>query len=217
MLALPIEGHGLLLREFEDSDIPAVARIAATEGFSFYALAPHTASKMEIEESAVRFIQKAKDLQQIDPITKIRECYKLAVAEIATPDKLIGYVSLDEWSEQHGEKRDIGYFTDPRMQGRGHATFASALILDRFFAATNYDLVHATVHPENTPSRKILQKLGYAEIGKTIKHVRGQVEPRIVLTLLRQDFKAASAPLRDAKTDNNLVNTPRQRGALNNV
>lgn len=217
MLSLPIDGYGLLLREFRDADIPAIARIAATDGFNFYALAPSNSSKAEIEESAASFVHKAMALKQIDPVTGIRENYKLAVAEIAAPEKLIGYVALDEWSEGRGEMRDIGYLIDPRMQGRGHATFACALLLGRFFDSTAYDMVYATVHPENTPSRKVLEKLGYAEIGATTKVVKGSEEPRIILSLHRQDFLAAVAPIRNNVMEQRLVGNPYREGTFDCV
>ncbi|MDE1902052.1 MAG: GNAT family N-acetyltransferase [Alphaproteobacteria bacterium] len=217
MLQIPIQHRGIILREFTDNDIPYVAKIAATPGFNFYALMPSTATRAEIEGSAARFVHYAQALQQVTPDTQIRECYKLAVAEVATPEKLVGYVALDEWSESRGEKRDIGYFTDPAMQGKGYATLASVILLEQFFGATTYEYVHATVHPDNTPSRKILQKLGYQATGAFTKMVRGIVEPRITLSLHKDDFYAATVAFRDKTTDQNLGKLPARPGELNHV
>ena len=183
-----VSGGGLVLREFVPQDVDAVVRIASTPGFNFYALALPTADKSEIRASAERLVTRAIDMQQPTVETGVRENFKLAVAEVTNPKKLIGYVALDEINEKRGEQRDVGYFIDPACQGRGYAVAASRLILGAFFDATPYDLVQATVHPNNHSSRSVLARLGYKEVGEKTTIVRGEVEPRIKLTLHRLDF-----------------------------
>ena len=188
MLDIPIEGGGLILREFRMADIPSFARIASTEGFSFYAFPVPTTTSGEMTEAIRRFVCKCIDLQRASPDTGLRESYKLVVANITSPRKVVGYVALDEISELGGEKRDIGYLIDPKYQGRGYAFQACSMLLREFFAKTSHNTVWATVHPENGSSCSVLKKLGYKKTGDSTKIVRGVVEPRIVLCLERGDF-----------------------------
>lgn len=189
MIDLPFYSNGLLLRNFENYDIPSIVQIASTPGFSFYALAPHTSSQNEIKRSAESFVLHAKEFEKPHPQTGIREKYKLAVAFQNAPDTLVGYVAFDEISECNGEKRDIGYLTAPLHQGKGIAGIATFLVLDQFYQHTAYDKVWATVHPNNTPSHKLLSRLGFKEVGVTTKIMHGITEPRLVLSLARCDFQ----------------------------
>ena len=188
----PIIGAGLILREFEPCDVDAVVRIASTPGFNFYSLAPATAPQEEIKASAERLVKHAMDTQKPSVETGMRENFKLAVAEVMTPHRLIGYVALDEVNELRGEKRDVGYFIDPRYQGKGYAFAASHLVINRFFQSTPFDTIEATVHPNNDPSRRVLDRLGYKIVGEKTMMVKGVEEPRLVLTLHRDNFASAT-------------------------
>lgn len=190
MLDVPLRSENLLLREFRAADIVALVRIASTEGFSFYAFPASTAPRGEILTAINGFVHHCINLQLPDPNTGIRESYKLVIADVTKPRSVIGYVALDEISESRGEERDIGYLIDPAHQGKGYALQACAMLLTEFFAQTSYDTVMATVHPENTPSINVLRRLGYKQVGESVKLVRGVVEPRLVLSLYRTDFFA---------------------------
>lgn len=190
MLDVPLRSENLLLREFRAADIAPLARIASTEGFSFYAFPASTAPSGEILIAINNFVHRCIKLQQPDPNTGIRESYKLVIADVTNPRSVIGYVALDEISESRGEDRDICYLIDPAHQGKGYALQACAMLLREFFAKTSYDTVMATVHPENTPSIIVLRRLGYLQVNIGTKLVRDVVEPRLVFSLRRKDFFA---------------------------
>jgi len=213
-MQMPLHGPDFMLREFETADIPAFVHIASKSEFNFYAFPLPTAPREEIEAGIGQFVQKCINLQQKDPNTGIRENYKLVVAELTKPENVIGYVALDEVSESRGEMRDIGYITDPKYQGKGYATSACALMLREFFDETAYNSIMATAHPENIPSIRVLEKLGYKQVGTSSKVVRGIVEPRYVYTLSREDFFASLQPKRNPlAVEGLLMQNGRKNGA----
>lgn len=206
-MLLPLQGHGLILRDFSMADVPAVFRIASTPGFSFYALAPATAPEEEREASAFQFVQNNIRLAQPDPATGVRENYKLALAFEERPDALVGYVAIDEWSAARGDPPDIGYLVDPAHQRKGYATIAGHLALQELFRLTGHDTVWATVHPANIPSERVLRRLGFVRTGVSTKVVRGVEEPRLRLDLYRKNFPDR-LPLRGRETNSNLRRVP---------
>ncbi len=54
---------------------------------------------------------------------------------------------------------EVGYHVRPEMQGRGYATEAAAACL-RFAAGLGERHLVAIIHPENTPSQRVAEKIG---------------------------------------------------------
>jgi [ribosomal protein S5]-alanine N-acetyltransferase len=59
----------------------------------------------------------------------------------------------------------IGYWVASHVVRGGVATAAVALLVDHCFAAGNLHRLEATVRPENTPSLRVLTKLGFYQEG----------------------------------------------------
>jgi [ribosomal protein S5]-alanine N-acetyltransferase len=59
----------------------------------------------------------------------------------------------------------VGYWVDSEVTGGGVATAATALVVDHCFRHAALHRIEATVRPENTPSVRVLTKLGFREEG----------------------------------------------------
>jgi len=59
----------------------------------------------------------------------------------------------------------VGYWCDARLTGRGVTTAGVALAVDHCFGPVGLHRLEATVRPENTPSLRVLAKLGFREEG----------------------------------------------------
>jgi [ribosomal protein S5]-alanine N-acetyltransferase len=59
----------------------------------------------------------------------------------------------------------VGYWCDARATGGGVTTAAVALAVDHCFTAVGLHRVEATVRPENLPSLRVLEKLGFRREG----------------------------------------------------
>ncbi|GAA4419474.1 GNAT family protein [Actinokineospora soli] len=59
----------------------------------------------------------------------------------------------------------VGYWVASQFAGGGVATAAVALAVDHCFTSAGLHRVEATVRPENAPSLRVLEKLGFREEG----------------------------------------------------
>lgn len=59
----------------------------------------------------------------------------------------------------------VGYWVDYAHAGRGVTPTALALVVDHCFGAVGLHRIEANVRPENSASRRVLEKLGFREEG----------------------------------------------------
>lgn len=64
-----------------------------------------------------------------------------------------------------GDDVEVGYWLARRSWGRGIATEAAAALVDHAFARLALPRVVAVVYADNRPSRRVLDKLGFAHDG----------------------------------------------------
>jgi ribosomal-protein-alanine N-acetyltransferase len=65
----------------------------------------------------------------------------------------------------------IGYWVDERVAGRGIIPTALALAVDHCFQTVGLHRVEVNIRPENTPSRRVAEKLGFREEGLRIAYL----------------------------------------------
>ena len=131
--------------------------------------------------------------QAIDYLERMRrdrlssEFYPWAIT-LNADDVLIGTAALYEIDRTH-KRGMIGYSLSPSMQGHGYAGDALRLLLD--FAWTTLDLqrIEADTDPENTASRRLLERLGFTLEGSLRKRwfVHGKWHDAAWYGLLRED------------------------------
>jgi RimJ/RimL family protein N-acetyltransferase len=86
---------------------------------------------------------------------------------------------------------EIGFIFHPGYWGRGYATEALALVLDRAFNVHGLPKVDADVDPRNASSLKLLQRLGFRETGRKERtwHVGDQWCDSVYLELGPNDWR----------------------------
>ena len=87
-----------------------------------------------------------------------------AVEEKATGDLVgrVGYTNQVGWPAF-----ELGWTIFPAYQGRGYATEAARMLLAYAFEALGQPHVISLIHPDNTPSRRVAERLGQAIEGET--------------------------------------------------
>jgi RimJ/RimL family protein N-acetyltransferase len=88
-----------------------------------------------------------------------------AVEEKAT-GQLVGRVGYTDQPGWPGF--ELGWTIDPEYQGRGYATEAARMLLRYAFDVLDQPHVISLIHPDNTPSRKVAEKLGERIEGETV-------------------------------------------------
>ena len=70
----------------------------------------------------------------------------------------------------------IGYWIDQRHAGHGHMPVAVALAVDHCFFALGLHRIEIAIRPENTASLRVVEKLGFPEIGYAPRflHIDGE-------------------------------------------
>jgi ribosomal-protein-alanine N-acetyltransferase len=65
----------------------------------------------------------------------------------------------------------IGYWVDKQVAGRGVIPTAVALAVDHCFFTVGLHRLEANIRPENTASRRVVEKLGFREEGIRRRHL----------------------------------------------
>jgi len=115
------------------------------------------------------------------------EFYPWAIATNAD-DALIGTAALFEIDRTH-KRGMIGYSLSPAQQGNGYAREALRLLLDFAWNTLDLQRIEADTDPENTASRRLLERLGFTHEGSMRKRwfVHGAWHDASWYGLLRED------------------------------
>ncbi len=121
---------------------------------------------------------------------KKHETYRWFVALDA---EIVGNVSLKNISHSMGYA-EIGHGIAEEFHGRGIATAAVRLLVDKVFKETSLRKLLAFVHDQNRASCRVLEKLGFRQEGFLREHyvINGQSVNEILYGLLRNDWERAS-------------------------
>ena len=78
-------------------------------------------------------------------------------------DQLVGQLSIGNIVRRAFCSGFAGYWVDSRVAGRGIIPTALALAVDHAFAAGGLHRIEVNIRPENAPSRRVVEKLGFRE------------------------------------------------------
>jgi [ribosomal protein S5]-alanine N-acetyltransferase len=86
----------------------------------------------------------------------------------------------------------IGYWVDKTVAGRGVMPTAVALAVDHCFFNVGLHRIEANIRPENTASRRVVEKLGFREEGVRQRHLHidGAWRDHICYALTTEDVPA---------------------------
>ena len=129
-----------------EGDLPLLHRLLGDPAMTEHLGGPETPEK--IEERHGRYLQGE---------TGSVEMFKV-VDEEGTPVGSVGYWERDEADEKVYE---TGWMVLPEFQGRGIATRATELVIERVRAEGRHRWLYAYPGVENHPSNAICRKLGF--------------------------------------------------------
>ncbi|CDX30373.1 GNAT family protein [Mesorhizobium sp. WSM4935] len=149
----------LRLRQFRAEDADAMHEcFADPEAMRFWNTPVHT-KRIDTERVVLRYIDCTPSYYR-----------HWAVADFET-DRCLGLVSYHD-GHIRNKRAAIGYFINPAYQSRGMATEAVSAMLDFCFEDLGLHRLQAFIDPDNTPSRKLAEKLGFEPEGLLRDHLR---------------------------------------------
>jgi ribosomal-protein-alanine N-acetyltransferase len=149
----------LRLRQFRDEDTDAMHQCFANpEAMRFWNHPVHT-KRIETERAVRRFVDCTPSYYRF-----------WAVADAKT-DRCLGMVNYHA-GHIRSKRVAIGYIVDPAHHRKGIATEAVAAMLDFCFGELGIHRVQAFIHPDNTASCKLVEKLGFRCEGLLRDHLR---------------------------------------------
>ncbi|GAA2505264.1 ribosomal-protein-alanine N-acetyltransferase [Winogradskya humida] len=78
-------------------------------------------------------------------------------------ERLVGHLNLGSIVRRAFSSAYAGYWVDSRVAGRGVVPTALALAVDHAFGPGGLHRVEVNIRPENVPSRRVVEKLGFRE------------------------------------------------------
>lgn len=96
----------------------------------------------------------------------------------------------------------VGYWIDQEVAGRGVTPTALALAVDHCFFTVGLHRIEANIRPENTASRRVVDKLGFRQEGirRRHLHIDGAWRDHVCYALTVEDVPAGLLPFwRDAR------------------
>ena len=105
---------------------------------------------------------------------------------------LIGTCTLAGVEKRH-RRAELGLALDKRQRGRGFAVEAATAVLGYGFEAQGLHRIIADVDPRNTPSLKLIERLGFQPEGRLREHYwqDGEWQDGLLFGLLAHEWQAA--------------------------
>ncbi len=134
-------------------------------------------------------------LRELRRTARIGEAMPVAVF-VTSPDdpreRFVGQVSLGSIVRRAFCSGFAGYWVDSRVAGRGVIPTALALVVDHAFGVGGLHRIEVNVRPENGPSRRVMEKLGFREEAyhRRYLHIDGAWRDHIGYGLTVEDVAA---------------------------
>ncbi len=184
---------GVLLRPYERSDARAWSRvrIANRAWLSVWEPTPPRGSWDELNSpAAFRMIQR-----ELRRIAAAGGCMPFAIC-LREPDsrteRLVGQLTLGNIVRRAFCSTYAGYWVDEGVAGRGVMPTALALAVDHAFTSGALHRVEVNIRPENKPSRRVVEKLGFREESYHPKylHIDGAWRDHVGYAMTIEDVSA---------------------------
>jgi ribosomal-protein-alanine N-acetyltransferase len=116
-------------------------------------------------------------------------------------DRLVGGVNLNNVRRGVAQAANLGYWMGEPFANQGFMSDALRTLLPHAFHSLGLHRIDAACIPENQPSRHLLTKFGFREIGqaKGYLKINGEWRDHLLTSALLEDVLAAPA-MRGAKT-----------------
>jgi ribosomal-protein-alanine N-acetyltransferase len=103
--------------------------------------------------------------------------------------QLVGQVTIGNIVRGSLNSGYAGYWVDRQVAGRGIMPTALAVVVDHCFGPGQLHRVEANIRPENTASRRVVQKLGFREEGlrRRYLHIAGGYRDHLCYAITVED------------------------------
>jgi ribosomal-protein-alanine N-acetyltransferase len=107
-------------------------------------------------------------------------------------DRLVGQLTLGNIVRRAFCSAYAGYWVDESVAGRGVMPTALALAVDHAFVAGGLHRIEVNIRPENKPSRRVVEKLGFREESYHARylHIDGAWRDHVGYAITTEDLAA---------------------------
>ncbi|MEU5938477.1 GNAT family protein [Micromonospora sp. NPDC047548] len=107
-------------------------------------------------------------------------------------DRLVGHINVGSIVRRALCSGYVGYWVDSRVAGRGVIPTAMALAVDHAFGPGGLHRVEVNIRPENRPSRRVVEKLGFREEAYHVRymHIDGAWRDHIGYAMTSEEVAA---------------------------
>ena len=140
-----LETERLILRPLDETDYEAIFKMRSDADVMRFIREPQTSA-----ESAnwINLVSSRWATEKIGFCAMIEK----------SSNEFVGWCGI--WKLKETEELEIGYATAKEFLGKGFATEAAAAVLIYAFENLETEKIVAVANPENTPSRRVMEKLG---------------------------------------------------------
>jgi ribosomal-protein-alanine N-acetyltransferase len=109
---------------------------------------------------------------------------------IRVDGQLAGQVTIDNVVRGALRSGYLGYWIDRSVAGRGMASLAVALVCDHAFGPVGLHRLQADIRPENLPSQRLVERLGFQQEGRLrrLLDIDGDWRDHLSYALLAEDL-----------------------------
>jgi [ribosomal protein S5]-alanine N-acetyltransferase len=103
--------------------------------------------------------------------------------------RLAGQVTASNVVRGAFDSASVGYWVDSAVAGRGVLPTALALLVDHCFREVGLHRIEANIRPENTASRRVVEKLGFREEALHLRYlfIDGAWRDHLSFAITRED------------------------------
>jgi [ribosomal protein S5]-alanine N-acetyltransferase len=107
-------------------------------------------------------------------------------------ERLVGHLNLGNIVRRAFSSAYAGYWVDHRVAGRGVIPTALALAVDHAFGPGGLHRIEVNIRPENGPSRRVVEKLGFREEAyhQRYMHIDGNWRDHLGYALTSEEIAA---------------------------
>jgi RimJ/RimL family protein N-acetyltransferase len=182
-LTRPIRTDRLVLRPFDHGDLEGLFDMQSRPEVARY-LYWEPRTRAEVSATIEQKIACRRIVGEGDVLS-------LAV-NMADGGPAIGDLMLRYSSAAHGQA-EVGYILHPDLQGRGLATEAVRALVDLAFDGLDVHRVHAQLDARNSPSARLLERLGLRREAHLVQNewVKGEWTDEVIFGVLAAEWAAS--------------------------
>ena len=103
--------------------------------------------------------------------------------------RFVGQLTVSNVLRGSAQFASVGYWVDEAYAGRGIVTRAVAMAVDHCFGPVGLHRVEVAIRPENHASLRVVEKLGFAQVGLAPRylHIDGEWRDHRLVALTQED------------------------------